>query len=876
MHSTMDLRKSFLDFFRERGHRIVPSSSLVPKEDPTLLFTTAGMVQFKPMFAGTVELEYARAASVQKCLRTSDLENVGRTKRHLTFFEMLGNFSFGDYFKKEAIRFAWDYSTGVIKFPGDRIWVSIYKDDDEAHDIWKNDIGLPEKKIARLGKEDNFWGPAGDTGACGPCSELYIDRGEEYGCGRPECGPGCECERFLEYWNLVFNQFNQDAEGMLHPLPRPGIDTGMGIERLAALVQGADSVFETDEFMGIIRFMCDELKIKYEGSNRTPLNIIAEHSRALTFALSDGVFPSNEGRGYVLRRILRRAMRYSRMLGISGPFIYSVTDAVASAMGGFYPELTESKANVKKIIESEERRFLETLENGMDRIEEIMKSLEGAREKTISGADAFLLYDTFGFPLEMTREIAVERGFAVDMKGYEEEMEKQRERGKMSWRASTGGLEPALEEAARTSVTIFRGYEEVSCASSVEALHNGTFAVESLREGEDGLVVLKETPFYGESGGQVGDRGVITTSKGGLFRVEDTKKINRTIVHVGTMEKGRLSLGEAASASIDVINRNLVRANHTATHLLNAALRRVLGPHVKQAGSLVAPDRFRFDFTHFNAITAEEIGRIESIVNEKIWENLPVTTEVMKYDDALKTGATAVFDEKYEDVVRVVSVADFSKELCGGTHAAGTGQIGLFKIVREASPGAGMRRIEAVTLKGVLDRYNAHDEIISRLEMITNAGESAMVKRIEDIIKRARTLEKEVDKLKKSTLASDLDSIMSGASEVRGTRIISHIFNGLGAEELRGLSDSVRSKDRNAVVLFGSDNADTALLLFAASKGAAAKGIDCGAIIMEAAKHIGGGGGGRKDMAQAGGKSPAGLAKAIDHAVNLAKNMIEK
>ncbi|MBN2078232.1 MAG: alanine--tRNA ligase [Spirochaetes bacterium] len=876
MHTVMNLRTSFIDFFREREHRIVPSSSLVPRDDPTLLFTTAGMVQFKPMFAGTVELEYTRAASVQKCLRTSDLENVGKTKRHLTFFEMLGNFSFGDYFKAEAIEFAWDYSTRVIGFPKEQLWVSIYREDDEAFSIWKDRIGVPEKKIVRLGRDDNFWGPAGDTGACGPCSELYIDRGERYGCGRKDCAPGCECERFLEYWNLVFNQYQQDAAGTLSPLPRPGIDTGMGLERLAALVQNVDSVFDTDEFAQIGNFVRRGAGIASEEKMRTAVNIVAEHARALTFAISDGVYPSNEGRGYVLRRVLRRAMRFTRQLGLSEPFLNTLVDPIVRIMGDFYPEIRDAAANVKKMIEAEERRFLETLENGMDRIEEVVK--ECLKKKTaLSGKDAFLLHDTFGFPLEMTREIALERGIEVDVEGYEAEMAKQRERGRQSWKASAGGFEAAIEEIAKTAGdTEFLGYEQETADSVVSLIHDGSATRDRLMAGARGLMVIRETPFYGESGGQVGDIGTIASSTGGLFRVEDTKKINRTIVHVGEVTAGEFRTEEPVVAAIDRVNRNLIRANHTVTHLLHAALRSVLGAHVRQSGSLVSPERMRFDFTHFNSLKEEEIEAIESIVNEKIWENLSVTTSTMKYDDAIKAGAMAVFDEKYEDTVRMVSVRDFSRELCGGTHVAFTGQIGLFKILREASPGAGMRRIEAVTLKGVLERLNTVDRTMSELMKITNVTEGGLLKRIDEIVRRGRVLEKELEKLKKDSLAGGTEELLAEAMDVGGMKIISHIFQGIGVEELREVSDAVRSREQNSVVLFGSDNDGSALLLFAATNGAVKAGIDCGAIIRDAAKLVGGGGGGRKDMAQAGGKSPGGLGEAISLAVAKAEGMIRR
>ncbi len=874
MLKVMDLRTSFIDFFRERDHRIVPSSSLVPRDDPTLLFTTAGMVQFKPMFAGTVELEYTRAASVQKCLRTSDLENVGKTKRHLTFFEMLGNFSFGDYFKEEAIEFAWDYSTRVIGFPKDELWVSVYQDDDEAFSIWKNRVGVPEKKIIRLGREDNFWGPAGDTGACGPCSELYVDRGERYGCGRKDCAPGCDCERFLEYWNLVFNQYNQDAEGNLSPLPRPGIDTGMGLERLAALVQDVDSVFDTDEFARIGMIVCRGAGVILDEKTRAAVNIITEHARALTFAISDGVYPANEGRGYVLRRVLRRAMRFSRQLGLSDPFLNTLVDPIVAIMGDFYPEIRDAAANVKKVIESEEKRFLETLENGMDRIEEVIKDCL-KKKSAISGKDAFMLHDTFGFPLEMTREIALERGIEVDVEGYDAEMEKQRERGRQSWKASSGGFEAAIDEIAKSAGdTTFLGYEQERADSVLCLLHDGLSMTDRLGAGAKGLLVLRETPFYGESGGQVGDIGTIASPSGGLFRVEDTKKINRTIIHVGEVVQGEFRSEENVVAAIDRVNRNLIRANHTVTHLLHKALRDILGGHVRQSGSLVSPERMRFDFTHFDSLKDDEIDAIEGLVNEKVWENLPVTTETMKYDDAIKAGAIAVFDEKYEDTVRMVSVKDFSSELCGGTHVASTGQIGLFKILREASPGAGMRRIEAVTLRGVLERLNAIDRTVSELMKITNVTEGGLLKRVDEIVKRGRALEKELEKRKKDSLTGGTEELMSKAREVGGMKIISHIFQGIGPEELREASDAVRSREQNSVVLFGSEKDGGALLLFAATNGAVKAGIDCGTLIREAAKLVGGGGGGRKDMAQAGGKTPRGLGEALGLAVAKAEEML--
>ena len=874
MLTVNDLRRSFLDFFKEREHKIVASSSLQPKDDPTLLFTTAGMVQFKPMFAGTIDLEYTRAATVQKCLRTSDLENVGKTKRHCTFFEMLGNFSFGDYFKVEAIEYAWDYSIDVIGFPKDKIWISIFQDDDEAFEIWHKRIGVSKEKIVRLGKKDNFWGPAGDSGACGPCSELHYDRGESYGCGSKDCKPGCDCDRFLEYWNLVFNQFNQTVKGKLLPLPQTGIDTGMGLERLATLVQDVDSIYGIDELKSFVDFVSKKAGQKYNGENIAPINVIVEHARALTFAMSDGIYPSNDGRGYVLRRVLRRALRFSRQLGITEPFIYTVVDPIVKTMGEFYPEIKESKKNVKSVIESEEKRFLETIENGMDRLEEAMKDLKKKKEKTISGENAFLLYDTFGFPLEMTQEIAIENGLNVDLKSYDKEMQKQRERGKQSWKGNEN-IEKLFDDISREAGdTVFTGYEFDTTESKIKLLCNEKEKTKKLSKGDKGLVVLEKTPFYGESGGQVGDIGEINSDKG-KFKVYNTKKHNNSTIHMGEVIDGEIKSGNKVRAEIDAINRNLICANHTATHLLQSALRNILGEHVKQSGSLVEPGRFRFDFSHFNAMSDNEIDKVESIVNEKIWENISLDTKVMNIDDAVKSGAMAVFDEKYEDVVRVVSIDNFSKELCGGTHVNRTGEIGMFKILKEASPGAGIRRIEAITLKGILDKYNEQEGIIKILMSSTGVTEDGIVSKVNDLIEKNKVLEKEMSKYKKENLSSEIDVMIKNAEDIKGTKIISYEFKDTQADELRSLSDSIRSNEQNSVVLFGSDNNGKPLLLFAATNKAVKNGVDCGKIIKDSAKIVGGGGGGRKDMAQAGGKSSDNLKKALNEAVSITKKMIQ-
>lgn len=858
-----DLRTSFIKFFKDRDHRIVPSSSLIPKDDPTLLFTTAGMVQFKPMFAGTVELEYTRAASIQKCLRTSDLENVGKTKRHCTFFEMLGNFSFGDYFKKEAIQWAWEFSTDVIGFPKENIWVSIYVDDDEAFDIWHKGIGLPKEKIVRLGKEDNFWGPAGDSGACGPCSELYLDRGHSFGCGKPDCKPGCDCERFLEFWNLVFNQYFQDTEGNLHPLPQTGIDTGMGLERLATLVQNVDSIYQTDELKGLVDYIVNARKIKYEGTSQVAVNVLVEHARALTFAISDGAYPSNEGRGYVLRRILRRALRYGRQIGIHEPFVYTIVDPLVAAAGKQYPELSDTKENVKAVIKGEEERFLETIENGMDRLDEIIKTSLKKGETTISGSDVFVLYDTFGFPVEMTEEIARENGLHIDREGFEHKMEEQRNRGRQSWKGVEGRIDGVVGEILKTvQSTQFEGYEKYESESDIIVLSDYERLQPQLHEGYEGIVVVTNTPFYGESGGQVGDTGYILGNSG-TFKVVDTKKSGDLIIHIGQVEKGTFKEGERVRLSIDGLRRNLTRANHTATHLLQAALRHVLGQHVKQAGSLVDPEHFRFDFSHFKAMTLEEIQQVEAIVNEKVWSALPVNTAVVPLQEALNQGAMAVFDEKYSDIVRMVSISDFSKELCGGTHVDNTGKIGVFRILRESSPGAGVRRIEGVTLKGVYERLLHDHSKVRRIMGLLEVNESNVEKKITEMLEKVSFLEKELEKEKAKGFKDIARELYSNAEHINSMKFVSASLQDMNAEALRTLADYIREFSDNVVVCLASSKENKAFIIAAATKGAIDKGIDCGAIIKQVSKEIGGGGGGRKDLAQAGGKSPEHIANAL-------------
>ncbi len=875
MLKVKNLRDSYIDYFKGKDHRHIHSSSLIPAGDPTLLFTTAGMVQFKPMFAGTVKTDYQRAVSIQKCLRTSDLENVGRTRRHCTFFEMLGNFSFGDYFKTEAIDMAWEFSVDLLKFDPQRLWVSIYQDDDEAFAIWNKRIGIPEERIVRLGKADNFWGPAGDSGACGPCSELYIDKGPEYGCGKPDCKPGCDCDRYMEYWNLVFNQFYQDTSGVLAALPRTGIDTGMGLERLATICQNVGSIFETDELKSLVDLVCADLGIQYEGKNIVPVNVIVEHSRALTFAMSDGAYPSNEGRGYVLRRILRRALRFARTIGVKRPYIYTMVDRVVALMGSYYPEIVDSAKNVKSVLEGEEKRFLETLDNGMDRLESIIKAAKSA-SASVSGSDAFVLYDTYGFPAEMTNEIAAEEGLQVDMQGFAAEMEKQRERGKQSWKGADAKSIALLSELVKASEeTVFTGYGEYASQSSIVAMAGPDALVDTLVEGEEGCVVLAATPFYGESGGQAGDTGILKTDSG-QFQVSATKKNEKRHLHYGKVIFGAIRCGETCSAEIDSVRRNLTKANHTVTHLLQAALRQVLGTHVKQAGSSVDADRMRFDFSHFEAMSPGQIAEVEAIVNRKIWERLEVSSMTMKLDDALKTGAMAEFGEKYGEEVRVIRAGDFSTELCGGTHVSNTIEIGIFKIVKESSPGAGTRRIEGITMRGVLERFNDLAAKIGEYSHILDTHEDKLAAKLREIAEENAALKKEIASYRRNEMKAGIDSLLSGAKDVNGISVLVKKIDAADMEALKGMADMIREKLHDAALFLLSSDDEKLMMVAAATQSAVAKGLDCGALIRDCAAVAGGKGGGRKDMAQAGAKDIAAAERVLQKADETISLQIKK
>jgi alanyl-tRNA synthetase len=849
-----EVRSLFLSFFEGKGHKIIPSSSLIPRGDPTLLLTSAGMVQFKPYFLGEAVPPSRRLASCQKCFRTTDITSVG-DPTHLTFFEMLGNFSVGDYFKQEAINWAWEFVTRHLELSPERLWVSIFLDDDESFNIWRG-VGVPESKILRFGEEDNFWGPAGDAGPCGPCSEIHYDFGEEVGCGKPSCAPNCGCGRFSEIWNLVFTQYNQDRSGCRTLLSKPNIDTGMGLERTAAAVQGKPSVYETDLFAPLLECVSGLTGKRY-GSNQgvdNAMRVVAEHSRGIAFLIADGVIPSNEGRGYVLRRLLRRTSLFGRRLGLNKPFIDEMAKATIAKMGHVYPELLQRKDFILQVAELEEARFSATLNTGLELVDRIVEEASGQGVSKISGEQAFKLYDTYGFPVELTEEIAAERGFSVDLEGFEQAMEGQKEKARASHKfevregASVGsGLD-----------TEFVGYDRLKYKSRVLGIFIKNKSVGTIQEGQDGDIILSETPFYGEMGGQVGDTGEIWGASG-RFLVTNTVRLSPDIIaHQGRVVSGSLTVGDEVEANVDKERRLDIARNHTATHLLQSALRQVLGGHVEQRGSLVAPERFRFDFSHLKALTREQIARINRIVNEMVRQNLRVAAEEMPYKKAIDEGAIALFDEKYGDKVRVLKIGEpaVSAELCGGTHVAATGEIGLFYIVSESSIGAGLRRIEAVTGRG---------------------AETYLNERLADLQKTADNLEAELDDMRKQVLALErelaklrAESLLTQAEVINGVRVLIARVPSARLEILREMSDFIRDKLKSAVVVLGTVYEDKPTFLAAVTQDLVAKGYNAGEIVKQVAQVTGGGGGGKPDLAQAGGKQKDKL----DEALNLVKGLI--
>lgn len=865
-----ELRNSFINYFVQKGHTHVSSSSLIPFSDPTLLFTNAGMVQFKSVFTGNEKREYKRAVSVQKCIRAggkhNDLENVGRTARHHTFFEMLGNFSFGDYFKEGAIEMAWEFLTEVVKLPKEKLYATVYEKDDEAEAIWRDKIGVPIERIVRLGEKDNFW-QMGDIGPCGPCSEILIDQGKDVGCGRPECKVGCDCDRFLEIWNLVFMQYERLKDGKLNPLPKPSIDTGMGIERLAAVCQGVKSNYDSDLFKPIIASIAELSEKSYGKDNKADVSIrvIADHIRAITFAISDGVMPSNEGRGYVLRRIMRRAARHGKFLGIDEPFMYRLTGIVVDLMKSAYPELTDTHNYVSRVVLSEEERFINTLDYGLKVVNEIINRLKTEKKNNISGKDLFKLYDTFGFPLDLTDDIAKEHGFSIDEAGFYSEMNEQKERARKSWVGAEEAKAASVYKEAIGSLkpTEFAGYDRLEDKGIVLAIILKDKKVDKASEGSEVEIVLDKTPFYAESGGQTGDSGIIS-GDGWKVKVTDVRKpVPAIFVHKGRVLRGEIKTGDKAIAKVDEQGRLATASNHTATHILHSVLKYVLGDHVKQAGSLVSKERLRFDFTHFSSIDKRDLDRIEELVNERIRENADASVSVMSIDEAVNSGATALFGEKYGERVRVVSVGDFSKELCGGTHISAAGDIGFFKIIGESSVAAGVRRIEALTGGEAYKYIKQQEDAIRNLSEALKTAPSDVVAKVEKLNLLLKEKEKEIERLKGRLSSSQAGDIIAEARVIEGVRVLSKKVDGLDMKDLRTFGDSLRDKIKSGIIALGSSKEGKVSIIVMVTKEIQEKysAVD---IVKEIAGIVGGSGGGRPDMAQAGGKDAGRLDEAIE------------
>jgi alanyl-tRNA synthetase len=874
-----EIRAKFLKYFEERGHAIIESSSLIPKDDPTLLFTNSGMVQFKNCFLGLEDRGYSRAASSQKCVRAggkhNDLENVGYTARHHTFFEMLGNFSFGDYFKRESIAWGWDFLTHVMDLPKEKLWITVYQEDDEAFDIWNKEMGIPAERIIRMGMESNFW-MVGETGPCGPCSEILFDQGPETGCGRPECSVECDCDRHLELWNHVFTQFDRDASGNFNPLPKPNIDTGMGLERLAAVKQGVKSNYDSDLFTPIIDHIArlsGKIYRTNEG-NDVSMRVIADHSRAVTFLIGDGILPSNEGRGYVLRRILRRACRHGKLLGLDKPFLHAVVTAVVENMKDAYPDIVDKEAFIKKVIFNEEQRFLETLDTGLRILTEEVDALKKAFRATIPGEVVFKLYDTYGFPVDLTADIVKKDKLTLDMKGFEALMEAQREKARDSWKGS--GEQTVSDSYKKLAFKGIRsemvGYEEVTEVTSfVTAILKNEDEVESIHEGDNAEIFTDQTPFYGETGGQVGDTGIIE-GDGFLFEVWDTQRPDENLItHIGKLKKGTLKLNDTVYLKVERHTRRAIEANHSGTHLLNAALRNVLGDHVKQAGSLVSPERLRFDFTHFSRIEDAELDRIETLSNEYIQMNLAVFTHILNRDEAVKTGAQAVFDEKYADKVRVVKMGGVSAELCGGTHVTRTGNIGLLKILSESAVAAGVRRIEAVTGHEAIKYVKKIDHEVKKTSGLLRANPMELSDRVDKLLRLQRELEKEVEALKGKLAAKESGDIVKKAKKIGDVRVLVEKVEVTDVKTLRDYGDKLRDKIQSGIILIGSRVGDKAMLLCMVTKDLTGK-YNAGDIVKEIAPIVGGSGGGRPDMAQAGGTKPENLDEALNKLKDLLKD----
>ena len=868
-----ELRKMFLEFFESKQHLAAKSYSLVPHNDKSLLLINSGMAPLKPYFTGQEIPPNTRMTTCQKCIRTGDIENVGKTARHGTFFEMLGNFSFGDYFKHEAIEWSWEFLTEVVGIDASRLYPSVYQEDDEAFEIWNKEMGIAPERIFKMGKDDNFWEHG--SGPCGPCSEIYYDRGERYGCGSPDCTVGCECDRYMEVWNNVFTQFDNDGKGNYTELEQKNIDTGMGLERLAVVVQDVDSIFDVDTVKRLREEVCSLANVNYKDDEQTDISIrvITDHVRSVSFMISDGIMPSNEGRGYVLRRLLRRACRHGRLLNIQGDFLVKLVGTVIEGSRDGYPELEEKKEFIFNVIAKEEEQFNKTIDQGLSILAEMQETMKVNQVTELAGADAFKLYDTYGFPIDLTVEILEEVGCTVDQVGFKEAMEIQRKTAREA-RGVTNymGADVTVYESIDPSVTSeFVGYEQLIVTSNISVLTSATEVVDCLIEGENGTVFVDKTPFYATSGGQAADTGFIQTAEG-IFKVEDTVKLlGGKIGHVGTVVSGMIRVKTEATLKVDAEKRALSGRNHSATHLLQKALRIVLGNHVEQAGSNVNDERLRFDFTHFSAMTSEELQKVEAIVNEQIQASLPIDVQLMPIDEARKTGAAALFGEKYGDIVRVVSMGEFSKELCGGTHVSNTSTITAFKIVSEAGVAAGVRRIEALTSKGLLKYYDELEKKLADVAKLVKATPDKLEDKIQHLLAEVKTLQSENESLKSKAAKDAMGDVANQIQEINGIKLIATKIADVDMNGLRDLGDSLKEKIGEGVVVIAAANGDKVNLMVTVTDAAQKQGAHAGNIIKAIAGLVGGGGGGRPNMAQAGGKNPAG----IDAALEKVKEILE-
>ncbi len=871
-----ELRKMFLEFFESKEHLAMKSFSLVPHNDKSLLLINSGMAPLKPYFTGQEIPPRKRVTTCQKCIRTGDIDNVGKTARHGTFFEMLGNFSFGDYFKLDAIKWSWEFLTEVVGLDADRLYPSIYEEDDEAFEIWNKVMGIPAERIFRFGKADNFWEHG--AGPCGPCSEIYYDRGERYGCGSEDCTVGCDCDRYMEIWNNVFTQFDNDGEGHYTELEQKNIDTGMGLERLASVVQDVDSIFDVDTIKALRDHVCSLAAAEY-GKNYdsdVSIRVITDHVRSVTFMISDGIMPSNEGRGYVLRRLLRRACRHGRLLGIQGEFLPQLSETVITGSKDGYPELEEKKEFILKVIAKEEEQFNKTIDQGLGILKEMEKEMQEKGEKTLSGADAFKLYDTYGFPLDLTKEILEEKGLAVDEDGFKAAMEEQRVKARTAREVTNymGADATVYDEIAVEVTSVFVGYDKLAHESKVTGVTTETEIAEALSDGQAGTIFVEETPFYATSGGQEADKGLIKTAEG-VFEVEDTIKLRGgKIGHVGKMRSGMIKTGDTVILEVDSERRSLGARNHSATHLLQKALRTVLGTHVEQAGSLNNADRLRFDFTHFSAMSADEIKQTENLVNKAIAEAFPVVIKEMPIEEARKTGAQALFGEKYGDVVRVVNMGDYSVELCGGTHVKNTSEIAAFKILSETGVAAGVRRIEALTSKGLMKYYDELEKKLHEAAKLLKATPDNLTDKITHLQADNKALHSEVESLKSKLAKDAMGDVMNQVKEVNGMKLLAIKVEGVDMNGLRDLGDQLKEKIGEGVVVIASVNDGKVNLMAAATEDAVKKGAHAGNLIKGIAGCVGGGGGGRPNMAQAGGKNPAGIEEALAKAEELLKGQV--